>query len=123
MKIAQTAVQRLQAGLGDDHPYTLAAQAVLGVLLADQDEPDRAEQVESQAVHRMAAVLGKEHPDTLRTRANLLLTAQQRATGGAAAERDRVIDQLVAILGADHPHIGLLRRERRLMHTLEPQPF
>ena len=26
MKIAPTAVQRLQAALGDDHPYTLAAQ-------------------------------------------------------------------------------------------------
>jgi MinD-like ATPase involved in chromosome partitioning or flagellar assembly/tetratricopeptide (TPR) repeat protein len=123
MQTIQSAAGGLHAGLGESHPYTLAAMAVLGVLLADQGDLDQAEKIESQAFDRLTTTLGPDHPDTLRVRANLLLTRQQRGNAGAGQERARVINELTTALGADHPHIEMLRRERRLLHTLDPQPF
>jgi Mrp family chromosome partitioning ATPase/tetratricopeptide (TPR) repeat protein len=123
MQIIGPAAAGLQGELGADHPYTLAAMAVQGVLLADQGDLDRAEEAESAAVAALTHMLGRDHPDTLRTRANLLLTRTQQDVLGAGAERDRVIDELVTVLGASHPHIALLRGKHRLLHTLDPQPF
>jgi len=123
LETVQSAADGLRGVLGEDHPYTLAAMSVLGVLLADQGELARAEQVEKDVVNRLAVVLGSGHPDTLRTRANLLLISEQLGVPGAAAELERTIDDLVAMLGSTHPHVSALRGHRRLLHTLDLQPF
>jgi tetratricopeptide (TPR) repeat protein/Mrp family chromosome partitioning ATPase len=117
------AADGLKRELGPDHPYTLAAMAVLAVLLADQGDLDQAEATEAEAVAGLTGRLGRDHPDTLRTRASLLLTRMELGVPGAQAERDQVIDELVPILGADHPHIRMLRGKNRLLHALDPQPF
>jgi hypothetical protein len=96
---------------------------VFGVLLADQDDLARAEEVESRTVRSLARALGATHPDTLRCRANLLLTRQQRGDNAAKGERDAVISQLAELIGEDHPNIATLRGDRRLMRALDPQPF
>ncbi len=120
---ARPAVVGLREVLGDTHPYTLAATSVLGVLLTDQGELRQAETVETQTVEGLISALGASHPDTLRCLANLLLTRKQLGISGAAEELDGTINDLEDILGPGHPHVGVLRREGRLMHTLDPQPF
>ncbi len=123
MLVIRRVVQELRTVLGDAHPYALAARMVLGVLLADQGDLDEAERVEASVADDMARTLGPGHPDTLRARANLLLTRQQSGYRGAGAEREAVINQLAALIGADHPNVETLRKERRLMRALDPQPF
>jgi tetratricopeptide (TPR) repeat protein len=123
LQTLQPVVRDLSDVLGENHPYTLAAMSVQGVLLADHGELREAERVELAGVERAVVTLGRDHPDTLRSRANLLLTRKHLGNAEAAAERDSTIAQLSSLLGADHPHIGMLRREDRLMHTLDPQPF
>ncbi len=109
--------------LGDAHPYTLAGMSLLGVLLTDQGELRHAETVEARVVEGLNSALGPSHPDTLRCRANLLITRKQLGIPGAAEELDEAINELANILGPSHPQIGVLRREGRLMRTLDPQPF
>jgi len=123
MRVIRRVLTDLRLVLGDLHPYTLAASMVLGVLLTDERNLAEAEQVEATAAADMARTLGPGHPDTLRCRANLLLTRQQRGERGAVAERETVLRQLVAVIGADHPNVETLRKERRLMRALDPQPF
>jgi tetratricopeptide (TPR) repeat protein len=122
METIATALSGLEPTLGAQHPYTLAAAMVHGSLLADEDRLEEAEQVEDQTVKALAEALGDNHPDTLRCEANLLLTRLQRGDN-VSAERTRVIDRLAERIGADHPDIGTLRGERRLMRALDPQPF
>jgi tetratricopeptide (TPR) repeat protein len=117
-----TALGGLEPTLGGQHPYALAAAMVYGSLLADQGMLEAAEDVEAQTVEALTVTLGHNHPDTLRCQANLLLTRLQRDEN-VAAQRARVIDQLAQRIGADHPDIGTLRGERRLMRALDPQPF
>jgi tetratricopeptide (TPR) repeat protein len=117
------AADGLALALGDEHPYTLAARMSLGVLLADVADLAEAEKVEADTADALTRVLGQSHPDTLRSRANLLLTRQQRGDATAAGQRAATIDQLAALIGEDHPHIATLRGDRRLMRSLDPQPF
>jgi Lhr-like helicase len=117
------AVDGLVAVLGDEHPYTLAAKMVMGVLLADQGDLEEAEKLEAHTAEALARVLTPDHPDTLRCRANLLLTRQQRGDRTAATQRAAAIDQLAVQLGENHPDVNMLREERRLMRSLDPQPF
>jgi tetratricopeptide (TPR) repeat protein len=109
--------------LGLEHPYTLAALMVLGSLYADAGDLDQAEDIEERTVAVMDRVLGKDHPDTLRCRANMLLTRLQEGDSKVRSERDKVVDRLGRILGADHHSVATLRGERRLMRALDPQPF
>jgi MinD-like ATPase involved in chromosome partitioning or flagellar assembly/tetratricopeptide (TPR) repeat protein len=123
LQATDSAVTGLRDTLGEGHPYTLAALMSRAVLVAEQGELAQAEQIEMAAVEGLVEALGPDHPDVLRCRANLLLTQQQRGAPGAAAERSAVIGQLAAVVGAEHPHIAALRGERRLVRTLDPQPF
>jgi hypothetical protein len=41
---------------------------------------------------------------------------------GARAQRVDVIDRLAALIGPDHPDIGALCQEDRLMPALDPEP-
>jgi hypothetical protein len=62
------------------------------------------------------------HPDTLRARANLLLT--RRELGDEITEElGRTIGQLELQLGREHPTVATLRKNRRLLRALDPQPF
>ena len=121
--VAQLAFVGLQGVLGKEHPYTLAAGMSQAVLLADQDELDAAEHIETEAAESLARALGPNHPDVLRCRANLLLTREQLGVPGAIPELERVIGQLAAMIGLDHLDVRALGEERRLMRTLDPQPF
>src|SRR6266487_4248034 len=123
MRCAESAVSGLDDRLGAEHPYTLAARAVLGVLLADAGDLENAEKTESAAATTLAATLTPLHPDTLRTQANLLLTRRQLGAAHAEAELEQIIEKLAAILGEGHPHIATLRGKQRLLHFLDPQPF
>ena len=123
MEAIGPAAEGLREVLGADHPYALAGLSVLGVALADQRKLAEAEAIETEVVSGLTRTLGPHHPDTLRCRANLLLTRVELGTSEARAERNQVITELRGLLGEDHPHIGLLRADRRLLHTLDPQPF
>lgn len=123
LQAADSAVTGLRDVLGEGHPYTLAAMMSRAVLVAEDGDLAQAEQIELTAVEGLVAALGPDHPDVLRCRANLLLTQQQRGVPGAAAERSAVISQLEAVVGGEHPHIAALRGERRMVRTLDPQPF
>jgi MinD-like ATPase involved in chromosome partitioning or flagellar assembly/tetratricopeptide (TPR) repeat protein len=124
------AVGGLEGVLGAQHPYTLAAEMVYAVLLADAGDLEEAEKVETRAADTLAHTLGDSHPDTLRCRANLLLTRQQRGGQQTAAELDQVIaerEQVIADLelaiGAEHPTVTTLREGRRVLRALDPQPY
>lgn len=122
IQIARSALNGLLEGLGENHPHTLAAMSVLAVLLADAGDLREAEYIEVEAAERLQSTLGPRHPDTLRIRANLLLTKRQLGSDDGV-ERTRVINELAGIVGDDHPHVRELREERRVIHTLDPQPF
>ena len=123
LRAAESAADGLRDVVGKDHPYTLAAMMSRAVLLAEHGDLAAAEQLETEAAEGLLLALGPDHPDVLRCRANLLLTQQERGRPGAAAERNQVITQLAALVGLDHPHIAALQGERRLVRTLDPQPF
>jgi len=123
LAVIRQAVDGYTAVLGEEHPYTLAARTSAGVLLADSGDLDEAEMLDASTAEALERVLGAEHPDTLRCRANLTLTRSQRGDRTAAAERAGIIDELMVKLGDGHPTVLTLREERRLMRTLDPQPF
>jgi MinD-like ATPase involved in chromosome partitioning or flagellar assembly/tetratricopeptide (TPR) repeat protein len=120
---ARTAAAGLTATLGENHAYALAAQVSVAVLLAERGELAAAEELETRTVGRLSKALGENHPDALRGRANLLLTRAEMGNEAAEGEREEVIKRLAEVLGTEHPHIGRLGEERRLMRTLDPQPF
>jgi tetratricopeptide (TPR) repeat protein len=122
MVAIRIATEGLERVLGARHPYTLAAQMVEAVLLADEGELDRAARLETRVAAALSRVLDEHHPDTLRCRANLLLTRKQlgHETGG---ERDRVIALLVERLGQDHPTLEPVLAGRRVLRALDPLPF
>ena len=76
------AMDELALVLGTQHPYTLAAGMVYGVLLPDLGDLDMAAEVEAHGPS-MEVTLGASHPDTLRCRANLLFR------GSSAGSRPR----------------------------------
>jgi hypothetical protein len=122
-RVIRAAVDGFTTILGDEHPYTLAARTSAGVLLADQDNLEEAEKLEASTTEALGRVLGEGHPDALRARANLLLTRHERGDHTAIAQRNATIAQLAVLLGDDHPTVTTLRGERRLMRSLDPQPF
>jgi tetratricopeptide (TPR) repeat protein/Mrp family chromosome partitioning ATPase len=123
LEIISAAADGLESVLGTEHPYTLAAMMVFGSLLAERGDLNKAEEVEARTTRMLARTLGSGHPDTLGCRANLLLTRKQRGDRDAAANREQIIWQLATLIGPEHPNIETLRRERRLMRALDPQPF
>jgi tetratricopeptide (TPR) repeat protein len=116
------ALEGLERVLGPEHPYTLAADMVYGVLLADRKDLDKAAEVEMRTFGVLARKLGTAHPDTLRCRANLMLTRRDLGED-VSAELERVISQLELLLSTDHPTVKTLRKKRRLLRALDPQPF
>jgi MinD-like ATPase involved in chromosome partitioning or flagellar assembly/tetratricopeptide (TPR) repeat protein len=116
-------VEGFAVALGEEHPYTLAAKMSAGVLLADAGDLAAAERLEERVAEAMGRVLSPSHPDLLRCRANLLLTRIQRGDRHSIAQRRAVIEQLALQLGQDHPTVVTLREERRVMRSIDPQPF
>jgi tetratricopeptide (TPR) repeat protein len=117
------AVSGLTEVLGPEHPYTLAGEMVRATLLADRGDLAASEELDEHTAAALARVQGPDHPDTLRCRGNLLLTRRQLGADSAEAEREALIEQLSATIGAAHPTIGVLRAGRRLVRALDPQPF
>lgn len=120
--LALTAAEGLRNALGEDHPYSLAAAMLKGTIAAYVGDLEAAAEIEARATTGLERVLGASHPDTLRCRANLLITRQQLGDGAAAFERARTIDSLATLIGADHPEIGALRDERRIIRTVDLLP-
>jgi hypothetical protein len=116
------ALDGLERVLGSKHPYTLAAEMVHAVLLADQKDFGKAADVETRTLGVLADTLGPAHPDTLRCHANLLLTRRDLGED-SSAELEQVIGQLESLLGAGHPTVKTLRKKRRVLRALDPQPF
>ncbi len=116
------ALDGLERVLGPDHPYTLAAAMVDSVLRADQGQFELAAEAEARTSAVLARTLGPMHPDTLRCRANLLLTRRNLGEDTATALA-KVIEELELMIGANHPTISTLRKNRRLLRALDPQPF
>jgi Tetratricopeptide repeat/AAA domain len=126
LRTARVTVDGLLDALGGSHPYTLAALSVTGALLADAGQFDHAEEIETKVVEGLTRALGRKHPDTLGSLANLLITREKLGIPDAAdvrAERERVVEDLARVIGYEHTRVKELRAGRRLMHTLNPQPF
>lgn len=117
-----TALDGFAKVLDPEHPYNLAAAMVESVLLADRGDFEKAADGEARTAATLARTLGTSHPDTLRCRANLLLTRRDLGDD-TTAEFARLITQLEAKLGADHMTLATLRKNRRLLRALDPQPF
>ena len=120
---ARAAARGLGDRLGADHPYTLAANMVLASVLVGQGHRDEAERLEDLVANERERVLGPQHPDTLRCRVNLLLTRHELGYATASAVRRTVIDELAALLGAEHPDVGTATEGGRLLCAIDPQPF
>jgi hypothetical protein len=95
---------------------------VEGVLVADQENFDKAAEVNARTADALARTLGPIHPDTLRCKANWLQVRRDLGED-TAVELHRVLDQLELTLGTGHPTIATLRENRRLLRALDPQPF
>ncbi len=80
----QPALTGRRRALGDEHPDTLASQAVLARLAARQGRRGEAELIYRQVLAIRRRVLGAAHPDTETTRQEL---AQVIAEQGDAARR------------------------------------
>jgi MinD-like ATPase involved in chromosome partitioning or flagellar assembly/tetratricopeptide (TPR) repeat protein len=117
------AADGLQSRLGSAHPYTLAAKMVQASVLARRSDLADAAALEELVTAERTRVLGPTHPDTLRCRANYLLTLHQRGVTGAVVERQAVIQELAASLGSQHPDVGTAGGGRRLLCSIDPQPF
>jgi hypothetical protein len=120
---ARSAASGLEKALGGTHPYALAAQVTVGVLLAEAGDLTAAAALEAPIAEGLANALGESHPDALRSRANLLLTWQEQGNRQATAQLDDLIRELAEVIGAEHPHVTQLRQQRRLVRVLDPQPF
>lgn len=119
----QRAADGLERGLGEDHPYTLAAKLTLASVLAQLGELATAVQIEELVEAARAEVLGSHHPDTVRGRVNLLLTQGELGTPGAAADRERAVARLAALLGPGHPDVRTAADQEWLLCVIDPQPF
>jgi hypothetical protein len=68
-------------------------------------------------------VLGPQRPDTVRCRVNLLLTQAELGVPGAAADREKAVAELTALLGAGHPDVRAAVGHELLLCVIDPQPF
>jgi cellulose biosynthesis protein BcsQ/tetratricopeptide (TPR) repeat protein len=119
----QLAVDGLERRLGEEHPYTLAAKLVLASVFAWNGELADAARLEEQVLTSRTEVLGAQHPDTVRCRVNLLLTQAELGIPGAATDRAKVVAELSALLGPDHPDVRAATEQERLLCVIDPQPF
>jgi hypothetical protein len=117
------AANGLRAGLGQAHPYTLAANFVQANVLVGLGRLDEALEVEASVLAERTRVLGGQHPDTLRSEVNLLLTERQRGSNGSTAELKHVTAELADALGAEHPDVAAAVLNHRLSCVVTPQPF
>ena len=120
---ARSAVDGLEHRLGADHPYTLAANIVLASILANQGQLAEAREMEQRVTVTREKVLGPDHPDTLRGHANLLLTQHDLGVEGAAKKRQKIIGDLSALIGSDHPDVTTALASNRLLGLIDPQPY
>jgi hypothetical protein len=57
---------RCRQVLGEDHPHTLLAAVVLGVMLCELGKDQQARHLAEDTLTRARRVPGEDHPDTLR---------------------------------------------------------
>jgi tetratricopeptide (TPR) repeat protein len=119
----EIALMGLAEVLGLKHPYTLAATMVKATLIADQGDLQQSAELDKGTMDILTEVLGPKHPDTLRCRWNMLLSSQLLGDEKAGGEREALLAQLSAAIGAGHPTVDALRAGRRLVRALDPQPF
>jgi hypothetical protein len=119
----EIALKGLTEVLGLKHPYTLAATMVRATLIADRGDLRQSAELDKGTAGILAEVLGPKHPDTLRCRWNMLLTSQMLGDKKAGVEGERLLAELSAAIGAEHPTVDVLHAGRRLVRALDPQPF
>jgi serine/threonine protein kinase len=104
--------------LGPDHPATLIARGMRGLVRADIDKPSAIQELE-QVYADMVRVRGSEHPDTLTVQHNL---ASVYETAGKLSQAIDMLDQVykakVKKIGADHPQTLLTLSRLASTHQL-----
>ena len=121
--VARDTSARLRSGLGTEHPYTIAAEMNLAVCLADAGQLDESRVLDEQNVERLTRMFGPNHPDALRATANLALTRRVQGDRSVGPSLNRIIDQLGALIGHEHPSVTALQNGVRNHRVLDPQTF
>src|SRR5271165_539223 len=96
--------------LGLEHPYTLATQSSLALLLQLVGDLDEARQIYAEVSGKQERLLGRDHPNTMRTR--MSLASLVGGAGDAVAARDQFAALLAdskRVLGPDHPETLRIR--------------
>jgi hypothetical protein len=120
---ARRTADRLGSILGEDHPYTVAAEMNLAVCLAEDGKLDESRALDEQNVQRLTRALGPNHPDALRVTANLALTRIALGDRAAVSGLNRIIEQLGELTGHEHPGVAALQSGARNHRVLDPQQF
>jgi len=103
-ELIQTALGRLDEGLGPDHLVTLTAISDLGSVLRHQGKYEAAKEMNQRALQGREKALGVEHPDTLASVSNLALILQGQGKYEAAKEMNRrALQGREKTLGVEHP--------------------
>ena len=103
-ELIQTALGRLDEGLGPDHLVTLTAISDLGSVLRHQGKYEAAKEMNQRALQGREKALGVEHPDTLASVSNLALILQGQGKYEAAEKiYRRALQGYEKALGVEHP--------------------
>ncbi len=103
-ELIQTALGRLDEGLGPDHLLTLTAISDLGSVLWHQGKYEAAEEMNQRALHGREKALGAEHPDTLASVNNLASVLRDQGKYEAAEQMNqRALQGRKKALGVEHP--------------------
>ena len=103
-ELIQTALGRLDEGLGPDHLLTLTAISDLGSVLWHQGKYEAAEEMNQRALHGREKALGVEHPDTLASVNNLASVLRDQGIYEATEQMNqRALQGRKKALGVEHP--------------------
>lgn len=102
--------------LGPEHPHALVTAIGLATDLARHHSGKDAVALGRSSLEGFLRVRGESHPETWACAANLALDL------GDAGLRQRALDRLSALLGADHPEVRAAFAGGRLEGDIEPPP-
>ena len=123
LEYAERALNGFRTGLGPEHPFALTCTMNVASCLADLGDLERAAELERSALALLRKKLREQHPDALFCEANLAVTLyQMKRTTESQNILDRVLPQLTALLGLEHPNVVKMRNHQRVGRDLEPQP-
>ncbi len=117
----ESALAALEARLGRDHHYTLAAATNLAGDLAALDEIDNAVRLGRGTLRRFRSLVGEDHPSALACASNLALDLRAAQDTVAAKElAERTHTAYVRTLGREHGFTSACEEGRRLVSDFDP---